>query len=369
MSAFPRLDRAVDRLACLVPWPKPPRACFFNLRPVGGGPGNFSRKLAREFKRQGIATSYRRLRSAQAALLFSVGWGDWFHNLCHAWDVRVVLRVDGFMVPTYFDNRPQPLGFQDRRLKLSDIALNHRLQRDLSLADFVIYQSAFSKRMADHFLYNRREQCAVIFNGIDLEQFSPGKPRAGRLRLLSAGALRDEYMLGTVLPVFEKLWKRYDLELLIVGSMEPVCKQQLADFGSKYPQAAERITAVGAVDNDDLPDYVRQADILVHPRLGDWCPNTVIEAMACGLPVACGSWGGTAELVGEGGIVAPTGEWAYGEEFVEGLAGAVESIISRLDEYKRAARSRAESVFDIRNVAHEYAKCMGIVEEGHDQNP
>ena len=99
----------------------------------------------RELEDQNIHTTFRQLRSAQAALLFSVSWGDWSHRLCRRWDVRTVLRVDGFLVPSYFDNRPQPEGYQDRRLKLSDMAQNYRLQRDLFLSDFVVYQSALQQ--------------------------------------------------------------------------------------------------------------------------------------------------------------------------------------------------------------------------------
>ena len=362
MSYYNRLTRMTDWAAALLPWPHrcENRTCFINLRPGPGGPGNFVRKLAREFDQQRANVTYRRLRSAQGALLFNVSWGDWFHRLCQRWGVRTVLRVNGFMLPSYFDNRPQPPGYQDRRLKLEHMALNARIQRDLLLSDFVIYQSAFCKQMADQFLYNRRERYAIVFNGIDLEQFCPSPPRSGRLRLLSAGSLRDEYVLGSVLPVFERLWQLYDLELLIVGSLEPICEQQIKEFAQAHPAAAERIRVVGPVDNDDLPIYMQQADILVHPRLGDWCPNIVIEAMACGLPVVCGSWGGAAELVGDGGVIVPTGEWTYGEEFVVGLSKATETVLAHLDIYKCRARQRAEKTFDIKQVARMYAHSMGI---------
>lgn len=362
MSALVRLRRGTDRLACLLPWPGDPCACFFNLRPTAGGPGTFSRKLGRELQRQGLHVTYRRLRAARAALLFSRSWGDWFYSLCRRWGVRTVLRVDGFMLPTYFDNRPQPPDFQDRRLHLGHMAFNYRLQRDLLLSDFVIYQSEFSKRMADRFLYYRRTDYAVVYNGVDLEQFSPEAPRAGRRRLLAAGSLRDEYMLGTVLPVFERLWRPYDLELLVVGSLAPICRQQLEEFAARHPMAFERVQVVRPVDNDEMPYWMRQADILMHPRLGDWCPNVVIEALACGLSVVCGSWGGAAELVADGGVVVPTGQWTYGEAFVDGLCNGVETILDDLDSYRQAARARAEREFDVRDTAQRYARAMGLLE-------
>ncbi len=361
-QSFPgRLQRAADRISSCLPWPRAAQKdCFFSLRENAGGPGYFSRKLAREFDKQGMSVTHNRLRGAQAALLFSVSWGDWFYHLCRLWGVRTVLRVDGFMLPDYFDNRTQPSDFQERALTTSDMRLNYRMQRDLLRADHVIYQSVFSKEMADTHLYNRRDRYSVVQNGVDLDWFRPGKGHDGRLRLLAAGSLRHEYMLGTVLPVFARLWRHHDLELHIVGTLGKICRQQLADFGTSDPEASERIKVVGAIDNDDMPEQLRQADVLLHPRLGDWCPNVVVEALACGLPVVCGSWGGAAELVGTGGIVVPTNKWSYGPEFVQGIVTAVETVLASLSDYRDRARQRAEAEFDIRIVAEKYALAMEL---------
>ena len=347
-------QRIGDHLGLFLPWPRVERTCFFGLRAGPGGPATFAAKLARRFERETVRVTYRRLRSAQSALLFSVSRGDWFHRLCSRWRISTVLRVDGFFVPSYFDNRPQPSGFQERALTLTAMDTNHRMQRDLLLSNFVVYQSAFCKQMADQFLYNRRERFSIIFNGVDLDHFSPGPPRQGRRRLLSAGTLRDEYVLGTVLPVFGRLWRDHDLELSIVGPMDEINRRLLDDFRREQPEAGDRIYATGPVPNADMPHHMRQADLLLHPRLGDWCPNTVVEAMACGLPVVCGSWGGTAELVGNAGEIVPTGAWEYGAPYIDGLVDVAEAVLDSLDHYRAAARARAMYRFNIQDTAQEY---------------
>jgi glycosyltransferase involved in cell wall biosynthesis len=355
-----RLQRGADLLAGFVPWPsRGSRTGFYcNTRPGSGGPAGFVRKLDQELQRRGTKLVYRKLHGSEGALLAQPSRGDWFYHLCRRWGIRTVARVDGFYLPSYFDNRPQPPGFQDRRLTLDKMAINYRMQHDLAQADFVIYQSAFSKQMADQFLYCRRERFEVVHNGVDLARFCPGA-HAGRRRLLSAGTLRDEYMLGTVLPVFERLWERHDLELMVVGRMDEISHRLLDEFMERFPSAVERVRVVGAVPNDEMARHMREADVLIHPRLGDWCPNTVIEALACGLPVVCGSWGGTAELVGDAGDIVPTGPWEYGETFVDGITAAVECMLDDLEQHKERARARAEACFDIRQVAARYLVALG----------
>ena len=316
--------------------------------------------MSREFNRTDVHVTYDQLRNAEAALLFSVSWGEWFYRFSKLWNVKTVLRVDGFMLPEYYDNRSQPSGFQKRHLTRSNMDLNYRIQRDLLLANHVIYQSAFSKDMTDKYLYNRRSDYSIIHNGVDLDYFRPIKPTNRRVRLLSAGSLRHEYMLGTVLPVFNRLWRKHNLELQVVGTLSTICKQQLKEFSENNQEASDRINIVGVVDNDEMPEQMSKADILVHPRLGDWCPNVVIEALACGIPVACGSWGGTAELVGDGGEIVPTEQWGYGNKFVDGMSAAVERIIGSLDIYSAKARQQAEDKFDIRSVSNKYKAAMGL---------
>ncbi len=54
---------------------------------------------------------------------------------------------------------------------------------------------------------------------------------------------------------------------------------------------------------NELPSFYRACNLMLNLSYWDTCPNVVIEAMACGLPVAGGNHGGVAELLGtDGGI-------------------------------------------------------------------
>ena len=45
------------------------------------------------------------------------------------------------------------------------------------------------------------------------------------------------------------------------------------------------IIFTGKIDSDKLAYWYRTGDVLLHFTYIDWCPNSVIEAIACGLPV------------------------------------------------------------------------------------
>ena len=85
----------------------------------------------------------------------------------------------------------------------------------------------------------------------------------------------------------------------------------MSDFG-----LTESVWFTG--DRDDIPELLRTMDIFVLPSLGEGISNTILEAMATGLPVVATQVGGNPELVENGvnGMLVPSSE-------PESLAAAV----------------------------------------------
>ena len=52
-----------------------------------------------------------------------------------------------------------------------------------------------------------------------------------------------------------------------------------------------------------MPQFLRGANAFIHLAWLDHCPNTVVEALCCGLPVLCTHNGGTKEIVRDNGII------------------------------------------------------------------
>ena len=113
-----------------------------------------------------------------------------------------------------------------------------------------------------------RNRAVVLANGVDLTLFAPGDRDAARRRL---GWAQDE--LVVLFPYDPaRLVKRYTLA---AAAVEEARRQ--------VPGA--RLLTVANVPQRQMPDFYQAADCLLVTSRYEGSPNTVKEALACGLPV------------------------------------------------------------------------------------
>jgi glycosyltransferase involved in cell wall biosynthesis/peptidoglycan/xylan/chitin deacetylase (PgdA/CDA1 family) len=165
----------------------------------------------------------------------------------------------------------------------------------------------------------------VIPNGIDADIYPPRQysPRPRRIALVAC--LREEKRIDVLIAAAPRILARYpDAEFLIAG--EGTCRAKLVtqarDLG-----VTSRVTFLG--HRDDVPEVLKGADVFVLPSRSEAFPNSIMEAMASGLPVVASAVGGIPELVMDGrtGRLVPPGK-------PDALADA---LLSVLDDPERAA--------------------------------
>jgi glycosyltransferase involved in cell wall biosynthesis len=222
--------------------------------------------------------------------------------------------------------------------------INRAFRRALLAADHIVYQGAFSKRSSDAFLGEPRGSWEILPNAVDVDRFTPAASPADGPIVLLGGDQTQAYRLELGLRTFRHVLDEHPTARLLVSGRlvsdpEPTVRRLeldgAVDFLGRYSQA-------------QAPDVFRRAHVLLHTKVNDPCPTIVIEAMACGVPVAYAASGGTLELVGDAaGIGVPHYDGLDRDEppSAEELAAAVAGILAERDRFAAAARRRAVARF------------------------
>jgi glycosyltransferase involved in cell wall biosynthesis len=200
-------------------------------------------------------------------------------------------------------------------------------------------------------------QVVTIHNGVDPVRFTDDGDRAARTAL---GLPLDAVVAGTVgrldpvkdqigvLEAFACLRDKWPRALLVIVGDGP-CRGAL-EARSRRPDLVGRVRLLG--ERADVPDILRAIDIYMLPSIAEGISNTVLEAMASGLPVIATAVGGNPELVDDGvtGTLVPVGDRPA-------LAGALAAYLG--DPHLRmvhgkAGRARAATEFSLERMAQRY---------------
>ena len=322
-----------------------------------GGPASFQARFTEALRLQGLAVSYDPEDPAISAVLV-VGGTRHFADLRTARrrGVRIVQRLNGmnWVHKQKFTGVKHFLRAEAGNWILSNIRAH--------LADRIVYQSQFSQDWWSRVHGEVKAAGTVIYNGVDLEQFSPtgaGQRPTDRYRmLLLEGRLGGGYEQGlfTAVEAAKLLNERLDkpLELMVVGEAPEALRKQSANSGVD-------ILWKGIVKRNEVPEIDRSADLLFSADVNAACPNSVIEALACGLPVVGYDTGALPEMLTNGaGKIAPYGTnvWKLEKPNVYALADSAQEVLKQREKFSLAARLQAERTFDIHAITKEYLKVL-----------
>ncbi|GAP13407.1 glycosyltransferase [Longilinea arvoryzae] len=231
------------------------------------------------------------------------------------------------------------------------------------IADHVVYQSHFARDWWQTVRGATRASHEVIYNGVDLNLFTPDgpeKPPRDFVRLLLVEAHLgggNEPGLENALALAALLARRVPqpVELMVAGEVPSGLRASL------HLPTGVRLNWAGVVRRDQVAQLDRLAHLLFSADLNAACPNSVIEALACGLPVVSFATGSLPELLeGGAGQVAPYGSnyWNLEPPVVEPLAEAAIDVLRDQEHYRPAARARAEALFGLDTMTEKYLKAL-----------
>ena len=179
----------------------------------------------------------------------------------------------------------------------------------------------------------------VIHNGVNQEIFHPRRrvawhPGKPLVVVSSAMTLRRT--------------KRFDL-IAAVSLLPGVESHHAGIWPEDVPRG--RVRLLGRLTHDEIAGFFREkAHVFMHPAERDICPNAVVEAMSCGLPVFFSRLGGTAELVKNCGMALDEGIEAAVKKMQNDYR-RMQELLQQRQPYFSIARAAAEYKAVFRRVA------------------
>jgi glycosyltransferase involved in cell wall biosynthesis len=204
----------------------------------------------------------------------------------------------------------------------------------------------------------------TLRNGIDTRRFAFRGPCAGGL-VVTVARLSPEKDVATLLHAAARLARAEPAFRLAIAGDGP-CMPELRALTAEL-RLDEHVQFLGMVR--DVAGLLARASMFVLSSISEGVSLTLLEAMACGLPVVATRVGGTPEVVtDETGLLVPPSE-------PEALAGAMRQLIKDTALARRlgeGGRRRVERHFDIRRMVADYEgmyvgeRRATITEDRHD---
>ncbi len=191
----------------------------------------------------------------------------------------VIQRLDGIYYPSKHGEQYLEINCNPQKIYLE-------------YADAVIFQSRYSQAQC-FAMFGERENYRIIINGVDKSIFYPsGTPennrRDGKIRFVTTGRFRNIDMIEPVVKALDMLRETIDFEFSVIG---PVVNPQLEPYFQRpYIRHIETLPFL------EIAEVLRNSDIFIYSHLNPPCPNSVVEAISCGVPIVGFDSGAMSEL-------------------------------------------------------------------------
>ena len=210
--------------------------------------------------------------------------------------------------------------------------------------------------------YGLHERYSVIPTGTNLEPFVQADGKTLRAEqgwkdetvLISIGRLAPEKNWDTLLRAFAKVYEKHpEMRLILIG--DGTARQSLESLASELG-ITERVTFTGALPFEEIPRYLKAADLFAFASVTETQGLVTIEAMAAGLPVVAVDGPGTHDIVehGKQGFLV--------ENDPDALAKGLDKLLSDPQRAKRFSNNalKKAKTFDVNELGKQL---VGVYEQ------
>ncbi len=252
----------------------------FEKYKIIGGPSTFMRNLKDYLDKEKI--SYLNNPKNADVILFSA-----VHNFKVIEKVKksggfAIQRLDGVFYPEKHGQEYISLNSE-----IKDIYLKY--------SDFIVFQSEYSKNQCFKMFGEKPpEKYTIIHNGVNKKIFYPKTDKDNqinkrKIQFITTGSFRNIEMLEPIIWALDKLKGKLDFELNIAG---PITNNKLVQYFDR-----SYLTYHGNLGLNHVADLLRSSDIFLYSILNPSCPNSVLEAISCAIPIVGFASGSMSELL------------------------------------------------------------------------
>lgn len=216
----------------------------------------------------------------------------------------------------------------------------------------------------------------MIPNGVDLTRFRPSEDPIARAKLraslsiapdapvlLTVGAIMPRKGQDLLLESWRELSKSFpEAHLVLVGPRADLNDPKLEEFRKRVASlveasgASDRVHFVGTAD--DVEEYLRAADVFVLASKREGFPNSVLEAMATGLPVVVTPFVGRSPSMGR-----EDEHYLLAEPEAGALAAALSRLLANVELRTRIGENGLRLVRDHSDVERSLDRYVALYRE------
>jgi L-malate glycosyltransferase len=223
------------------------------------------------------------------------------YSLIHAWfgiPCGFIAMLLG--KPYIIALRGSDVPFYNQRFKILDKLFFKNLSKVIwRKAKIVVANSEGLKELAQKTAPSQKIE--VIYNGIDTKEFKPAKnkKRSKTLRIICVARLIKRKGIDCLLKALGTL-KDKNFILTIIGDGKE--KENLKEL-SKNLNIDKQVKFLGPIPHRKILKYYQESDLFVLASLNEGMSNTILESMACGLPIITTNTAGAKELIKNNGFI------------------------------------------------------------------
>lgn len=230
-------------------------------------------------------------------------------------------------------------------------------------ARFTVTVSDFNVNFLKSITNGHPTRVELIRNGIDMVRFSPPRQQPdGPFRLLTVARLVEKKGISILIEACRILRQRgleFRCDIIGKGALRAALERMIRDS-----DLADRVRLLGPLPQQEIMRHYHAAHLVVLPCIvapdgnRDGLPVSIVEALACGVPVISTPVTGIPEAVHDGinGLIVPEGD-------ATGLADAIEKVMRDPGLYSRLRSAARPSVVEAFDQSRTTAKLYELLQE------